>query len=166
MGQNPNLVCIMNWWFGVLGIWDFDEWFYENVELTYEFRRRKKKKGILGILKKAVENKETTIIILSPLNGDESLRHVCLDHPVHLWSLHLKKHNTAAKVSDKGNKGQVNFWNGFWAVQEHWADYRDSLEGIQQKSIKSWVPLKRIGEKMFVLCFSSQQDLGVKTTKQ
>lgn len=44
----------------------------------------KKKKGILGILKKAVENKETTIIILSPLNGDESLRHVCLDHPVHL----------------------------------------------------------------------------------
>lgn len=44
MGQNPNLVCIMNWWFGVLGIWDFDEWFYENVELTYEFLRRKKKK--------------------------------------------------------------------------------------------------------------------------
>lgn len=46
MGQNPNLVCIMNWWFGVLGIWDFDEWFYENVELTYEFRRRKKKRNI------------------------------------------------------------------------------------------------------------------------
>lgn len=44
MGQNPNLVCIMNWWFGVLGIWDFDEWFYENVELTYEFLRRRKKK--------------------------------------------------------------------------------------------------------------------------
>lgn len=44
MGQNPNLVCIMNWWFGVLGIWDFDERFYENVELTYEFLRRKKKK--------------------------------------------------------------------------------------------------------------------------
>lgn len=52
----------MNWWFRDLGISNSDEWFYENVDLTYEFyrRKKKKKKGILGILKKAVENKETT----------------------------------------------------------------------------------------------------------
>lgn len=82
----------MNWWFRDLGISNSDEWFYENVDLTYEFyrRKKKKKKGILGILKKAVENKETINIILSPLDGDESLRHVRLDHPVHFWSLHLK----------------------------------------------------------------------------
>lgn len=34
----------MNWWFRDLGISNSDEWFYENVDLTYEFYRRKKKK--------------------------------------------------------------------------------------------------------------------------
>lgn len=102
-----------------------------DIRCSFSGRQKKKKRKKLNVRDSEESNiKQKTNIILPPLDGDESLRHVQLEHPVYFWSLHLKNKMIERQKSQTTATRTIKTPGWFLSHARNTEQTREMAEGV------------------------------------